>query len=78
MNIIQSKLLNLKSLGLEVLFRIISSSNNMVVGKKIYYPLNDYYQLFFYFKYKFWACKINVSMRCFFYAPKTYVIIGSY
>ena len=45
----------------------------------MYKPKNNYYQSFFYviiislfsIKHKFWASKINISMRCFFYAPKT-------
>ena len=54
----------------------LSSSNyreeNVKHIKKTY---NDNYQVFFSIKHKFWARKRNVSMRRFFYAPKTYIII---
>ena len=74
---VQLNLVNLKSSGLEVLFRIISSLNYREVDLKIYNPQNDYYQVFS-IKHKFQACKKNLSKRCFFYTPKTYVIVDSY
>ena len=37
-----------------------------------------YYIQSFSLSNRFWECKRNVSMRCFFYSPKTYVIIDSY
>ena len=51
--LIQPKLVNLKSLGLHVFIRIISSSNNMEEGMNIYNPQNDYHQFFCPFKQKF-------------------------
>ena len=41
-------------------------------------PQKWFYHVFIYsFKHKLWARKMNVSMRRFFYAPKTHVIIDS-
>ena len=48
------------------------------VGIKIYNPKNTIIVIFLSIKHKFWALKRNVSGRRFFYAPKTYFIIGSY
>ena len=48
---VQSNPVNSKSLGLEVLFRFINSSN-----------YNNYFQ-FFSVKHKFWARKRNISRR---------------
>ena len=41
---VQPNLVNSKSSGLEVLLRIISSSNYKEVGIKINNPQNDYFQ----------------------------------
>ena len=58
---------HLKSLVLEVLFRIISSSNNReITGRHKNIPPKN----------KFWTLKRNTSS--FFYKHKTYVIIDSY
>ena len=59
------------------LFRSIEYSNYREVDIKIYNPQKDYH-FFFSVKHKLWVCKRNVSMRRFFYAPKTYVIIDNY
>ena len=69
-------LVNSRSLGLEVLFRITSSSNYREVDIKIYNPSNlIIIRGFLPIKHKFWVHKRNVSRSRFFYAPKTYVII---
>ena len=76
---VQSNLINLKSLGLEVLFWIISSSNYREVDmKNIYPPELIMIQVLFSIKHMFWVCKRNVSMRRFFYASKTYAVRDSY
>ena len=72
--LIQSNLIHSKSSGLEVLFRIISSSNYREEDIK-YITLKNDYHYYFSIKHKFWAHKRNISRRYFFYAPKTYVII---
>ena len=77
--IIQSILVNSKSSGLEVLFRIISSSKYRVVDMKIIItPKIIIIRFSLSIKHKFWVHKRNVSRRRFFYAPKTYIIIDSY
>ena len=76
-DIIQSNLVNWKSSGLEVLFRIITSLNYKEVDKNMKNP-NMIFISFFPIKHKFWARKRNVSKRRSFYAPKTYVIIDRY
>ena len=43
---VQSNLVNSKSSGLEVLFRIISSSSYREVDMNIYKPKNDYFSFF--------------------------------
>ena len=52
---IQWNLVNSKSLGLEILFRIISSSKNRDVGMKYIAPKNDIYP-FFPINMVFWVC----------------------
>ena len=61
--------------GLEILFQIFSSSNygEVQVDIKMYNPQKWLLSVFSPIKQKFWAGKRNVSMRRFFYAPKTYV-----
>ena len=73
---IQSNLVNSKSSGLEVLFRIISSSNYREIDIKIYNPQKLLLSFFFLFQ----AYVLGAYKKCLkeTYAPKTYVIIGSY
>ena len=54
---LQSNLLNVKSSGLEILFRMISSSSYREVDMKIYNPKNDYYYFFLSIKHKFGCVK---------------------
>ena len=67
--LIESNLVNSKSSGLVVLFRIISSSNYREVNIEIYNRQNEYYQRFFFIKHMFWARKKGL-MESFFTQPK--------
>ena len=66
--------LNLINFGLEVLFRIISGMNYSEVDIKMYYPPKKIFIKLFFYNNMFWACKRNISLRRFFYMPKTCVI----
>ena len=67
---IESNLVNLKSSGLEILFENFRSLNYREVDIKVFNHQNDYFQ-FFLCSHMICVRKRNISVRCFFYKPKS-------